>query len=47
LRRARWKAQQSPRWDARVGRHLTHWGRVTQICVYTHINNLNTRSPMC
>jgi len=26
---------------------LTHWGRVTQICVYTHINNLNTRSPMC
>jgi hypothetical protein len=26
---------------------LTHWGRVTQICVYTHINNLNTLSPMC
>jgi hypothetical protein len=27
--------------------YLTHWGRVTQICVYTHINNLNTLSPMC
>jgi hypothetical protein len=26
---------------------LTHWGRVTQICVYIHINNLNTPSPMC
>jgi hypothetical protein len=23
LRRAKWKAQQSPRWDARVGRYLS------------------------
>jgi hypothetical protein len=26
---------------------FTHWGRVTQICAFTHINNLNTLSPMC